>query len=284
MTNEYARYLNSLPVIPDVASKILVMMERRDTSFNRLEEIVSLDPGLTARILKVANSALYARPKKVTDLRQAATLLGFQAIKNLIILVLGAHVFRPQPGDAFFPLFWKHALVSAYLARDLGRQTGKPEAAETAFTAGLIHTLGQAALHQAQPAEYGPALLQALKQGKDAAELERARWQVDHKTLGGALLEAWNFPAVFADTAREYGLVNTTSEHKQTIILVTVADVLAGNLIYRSAAPQPLTQLSPWLPFLGGDLSSLEDLQAGILDRLTKDPLFQECRDIFHFK
>ena len=75
---EYARYLKTIPVIPEVSAKILSIAEDKlDISFKELESIIKIDPGLSAKILKVANSALYARQKKVTSLQTAITLLGF---------------------------------------------------------------------------------------------------------------------------------------------------------------------------------------------------------------
>jgi HD-like signal output (HDOD) protein len=90
----FAKYLNELPVIPDIAQKILEMAQQgMDISFQELEQTISLDPGLTSKVLRVANSALYARQNQISNLRSAITLLGFNNIRNLVLLVTASSMF-----------------------------------------------------------------------------------------------------------------------------------------------------------------------------------------------
>ena len=105
---DYAEYLKSMPVIPDIATKILSIAESHiEISFKELEETIKIDPGLSAKILRVANSALYSRQKEITNLQMAITLLGFKNIKSLVLLVTASSLFTKRETAGFYRFFWK---------------------------------------------------------------------------------------------------------------------------------------------------------------------------------
>jgi len=281
MPLNYEKFLNSLPVLPDTAAKVLSLADTKDFSFQTLEETVMLDPSLTSKILRIANSAQFARQNEVTQLRTAITLLGLNTIKNLVILLTGSGLFHKSKNSSFYAFFWKHSLLSAFLSRDLAVQAGRKEKADQAFVAGLLHNIGQVAFYLSDPNGYEALLQSALAGRRRISALEEEAFGTDHKRVGHQVLQHWNFPGVYTDAALEHGNNNITSEHKQVIILVSTADFLASNLDFLKDSPHPLALLQPYLPFLGLTLPQLEEFQATCLDRLAKDKLFQECRGIF---
>src|SRR5512147_1669919 len=123
--------IKEFPIMPQVASKILELQEDRlDISFKELEQIVLLDPALTAKILKVANSALYARQREITNLQQAITLLGFKMIKSMIMLVCASNIygkakktFKDTPNTLTTKSsaieLWRHLILTAFLAKHI---------------------------------------------------------------------------------------------------------------------------------------------------------------------
>jgi HD-like signal output (HDOD) protein len=281
MALNYERFLNNLPVLPATAAKVLTLAESKDFSFNTLEETVMLDPSLTSKILRIANSAQFARQHEVTELRTAITLLGLNTIKNLVILLTGSGLFLKSRNSSFYSFFWKHSLLSAFLSRDLALKVGRKDKADQAFVAGLLHNIGQVAFYLADPARYEALLAASVREGRRISLLEEEEFGTDHKRVGYQVLLGWNFPAVYTDAALEHGNNNITSEHKQLIVLVSVADFVASNLDFLKDKPHPLTLLQPFLPFLGLNLAQLGEFQATCLDKLTKDRLFQECKGIF---
>lgn len=280
----YAQYLNNLPVMPDVASRVLNLAETKDFSFQTLEDIIKVDPGLTAKILRIANSAMYARQKEITKLQQAITLLGLKTIKTLVILATGSSLFAKSKKTPFYQMFWRHSLISAFMARDLAIRVGTPSVAEEAFVAGLLHNIGEVAFFMADPVRYDQLIAQAIQSGKRLSLLEEEALGTNHRTVGSQVLAGWNFPAVYTDTALEHGNVNITSPHKQVIILVSTADFLAANLDLRKERPEPLQLLEPYLPFLGLWMDALRQFAAGYMDKLASDKLFLECQDLFSLR
>ena len=104
MVDKYESYLKNLPVMPEVATRVMRIAEDKlDISFKELEEIIKLDPGLTVKILRIANSALYARQREIKSLQMAITLLGFKNIKSLVLLVAASNTFARYKKTAFYP-------------------------------------------------------------------------------------------------------------------------------------------------------------------------------------
>jgi HD-like signal output (HDOD) protein len=278
--SNYARHIHNLPVNPSIAAQVLGMAERQDFSFGALEKVIMPDPGLTAKILRIANSALYARPSKVTRLQNAITLLGVNTIKNLVILVTGSSLFKGHWESPFYALFWRHSLASAFLAKAFAARTGNPAVAEEAFVAGLLHNVGQVALFLDDPGRYEGLLARAKDEGARISDLEREAFATDHREIGSEVLKNWNFPAVYADAALEHGNDNITSNHKLVILLVSVADFIASNWFLVPENPIPYSRLEGALAYLGIPAVDVEVWQHEHRAVLEADPLYRECQNL----
>jgi len=278
--SQFGAYLKTIPVNPSIATKVLQMVEHQEYSFKQLESIIGADPGLTAKILKIANSAMYARQNKVTKLQSAMTLLGINTIKNVVILVTGASLFKQNTGSSFYTLFWRHSLATAFVSRDLALRNGLETLAEEAFIAGLLHNIGQVALYLHAPAAYETLVSDVVKNGRRFSELETAAYGTTHKDIGSEVLAMWNFPAMYSDCAREHGNANITSSHKKIVLVVSAGAFIAGNWFYFSEAPKPYSLLDPLLIHLGIDAPGLEAYQTDFRERLLKDKFYQECQNL----
>ena len=136
----YDKYMKYLPVMPDAAVKIMAMAEEgSDVSFTELERAIKIDPGLTTKILKVANSAMYARQREIKSLQMAITLLGMKNIRSLVMLVAASGLFSRAKKAVFYSDFWQHAVTSAFLSKHIATRTGHKELAEEVFLAQVCH-------------------------------------------------------------------------------------------------------------------------------------------------
>ena len=137
--------IKELPIMPQVASKILQLQEEHlEISFKELERIILMDPALTAKILKVANSALYSRQKEIANLQQAITLLGFKIIKSLVLLVCASNLFgKSSKSKSAEVELWRHLILTSFLSKSLALRLGKDEIQEDAFISGLLHDVGR---------------------------------------------------------------------------------------------------------------------------------------------
>ena len=279
---DYAKYLKNLPVIPDVAAKVLSVAEDKlDISFRDLENTIKLDPGLSAKILKVANSALYARQKEISNLQMAITLLGFKNIKSLVLLVTASNMFVRSDLSGFFKFFWKHSIINAFMAKEMAIKTGNKGQSDECFLAGLLHDIGQVALFNADPAKYQTVRRQVASEAVRISVVEQALFGTNHREVGAEVLRNWSFPDVYIDSAREHGSPNVTSEFKQIILLISVSDFLTSNIDTYVEAPLDVKLLDDIMRQSSLTYEDLGYYTGEFLEKLGEDPLFNECRTLF---
>lgn len=165
--NTFLDRVKDLPVIPGVAAKLMNLEEGGiEISFKELEGILKVDPGLTSKLLKIANSALYARQREITSLQMAISLVGFKTIKSLVLVLTASSLFPQMKKSAFHARFWRYCILSAFLSRGITVRCYKAAEAEEAFIAGLLHDIGQAILYNSNPRTYEQAL-ETSRQGSN---------------------------------------------------------------------------------------------------------------------
>ena len=270
-----------MPVIPGVATKILAVTEDKlDMSFKELEETIRVDPGLSAKILKVANSALYARQREVKQLQMAITLLGLRTIKSLVLLITASNMFATGKNSSFYKFFWRQSVSNAFMASNIAVRTGNRTAADDCFMAGLLHDIGQVALHNSEPEKYEQVYEISKIERKRISEIEQELFGANHKDVGAAVLRQWNLPDVFVDSALEHGSANVTSPHKQIILTVSIADFITSNLsLYTEPLPYDLIRDILRQTSLTDD--DLRYYEHEFMDELQQDKLCQECTSLF---
>ena len=279
---DYSQFLKKMPIIPDVATKILSITEEKlDISFKELENTIMLDAGLSTKILKVANSALYARQREVKSLQMAITLLGYKTIKSLVLLITASNMFSAGKSGPFYQFFWRHSVINAFLARDMARKVGARSISDGCFLAGLLHDIGQVALQAAHPEEYKRVLDATATTRSRISDLEEEHLGANHRDVGAEVLRSWSFPDVYVDSAAEHGSANITSPHKQPILIVSVADFVTSNIDLYTDQPLEFSLLRDVLRQTSLTEEDLVAYQEGFMDELIDDPLFRECKSLF---
>ncbi len=284
MNESYEKYLKNFPVIPEVARKIMSMAEDKlDISFKELENIIIIDPGLTAKILKVANSALYARQREIKNLQMAITLLGFKNIKSLIMLVTASNMFTRHKTSKFYQTFWKHSIISAFLSKHIALRLNQKDSAEEHFLAGLLHDIGQVALFNSDAEKYENVINSVNNDdNKQLEATEEEQYEINHRELGASILQKWYFPEQYVDVAKEHMSSNITSVHKMMISVITIADIITENLGFGYIAPNAKELLTGLLLYTGLKEQDIEYYTKKYMTDLKKDPLFNECKTLFN--
>ncbi len=281
MVEEYLEKIKDLPVMPEVAQRVVNLTEgRMEISFKELESIIKEDPGLTAKILKIANSALYARQKEIKSLQMAISLLGFKNIKSLVLLIMASRLFPKMKNTSFHRTYWRHSTLSAFLSKSLSLRCSRSDFAEEAFIAGLLHEIGQAAMLSVSAEEYSKALEAAELKAMSLETIEEQMFATNHREVGGALLKKWNFPDIYVDVAREHETLNITSPHKPLIIIVSTACIIADGIESAELTREKqelFTQLLPYTCLPPGDIASYVQTYTAELTQLR---LFHEYQNL----
>ena len=190
--------IHDLPSLPAVVMDLLGSLEQEDIDISVLAKKVTHDPALTAKTLRLANAPAFGLQARVATIQQAVTFLGFQATRNLITTAAITGCFPAGRCPGFDDkAFWRHASASAICARALARRMRFNQ--DIAFTAGLLHDVGQLVLASSQPAAYGAVLAWRKQQGCSLLQAERAVLGIDHVDAGVALASHWQF----SDTLRQ---------------------------------------------------------------------------------
>ncbi|MBD3217984.1 MAG: HDOD domain-containing protein [candidate division Zixibacteria bacterium] len=190
--------------LPQTLLEILQEVENDDWSAKSMAAIISRDPGLTARVLKMANSSFYSRGAEISTVNRAVLVLGASMVK---CLALSVAIFNPvgeikKKLDFDIRSLYTHYLSTAIGARQLAEKTGFAKT-EEAFTAGLLHDIGMIYILKVAPAEYVD-LLKQYEHGEDLVKLERELFDTDHAEVGYLISRKWKLPA---------GLQNAIGNH-----------------------------------------------------------------------
>ena len=198
--NDVAAGKVELPVSPRVVQKLLVVLRDPDVDARKVTQVLSQDPVLAAKVLRLANSAFFGGQRSMASIDAAVALIGMQALNRLIVACGVASSFSDIPG-VDMPVFWRDALVAATAANRMGARLEAD--AEEAYVCGLLHGTGHLILCHTSP-EIANAMFKGFDvlRGADRAQVESESFGIDHPTVGGLWAETIGFPQAVADTLR----------------------------------------------------------------------------------
>lgn len=220
--------ITDLPVLPTVASHALSMIDDPQTSAEDLGELFRQDLSLSAKVLKLANSAFYGYSRRISTVSEAVVILGFDTLTNLI---LSASVFEVFPGNGATNIdqekLWKHSIASGVAGKLAGRRAGYPDH-EEALCAGILHELGKLVLEQYFPDETKRILERARSRECSMLEAEREVLGVGHPAIGRWLAENWNLPPKLSTSIGYYhNPLDAPEENRTLAVLTHVGHMLA---------------------------------------------------------
>lgn len=236
-------YTNHLPTLPPGASARLIAFSNEDTEFDKLIEVISHFPNITARLLALANSAWSSPASVITSLEGACSRLGFSIVKSTSRALAVASPFNPNKCPAFDPLrYWAIAFMSAHAAASLvsASTSIKELQPSSASTAGLLHNLGLLWLVDSLPGEVGQAI--ELCEKNQQLSLRQALQQVigvDHAQAGGRLARHWDLPESLADAMGCYLEVDYQGEYREVVHSVGLAVELVSAVWAGIPCPAP---------------------------------------------
>ena len=226
--DEILQKVQSLPPLPAAVERLCAMANDPETDIREMSRVISMDQALTARILRVANSAFYGLSRRVSTVTQAIMIVGFMGIRNLALSVtlldFMDRVDRDSPLDG--EQFWKHTLAVASLARLLALRL-RLRNQEEAFTAGLLHDFGEIILMENFPEQYAKLLKRVEAGGGPLHVLEKEEFGIDHAMVGWELCKYWKIPELLAKvianhhSSPEQGISGTMEDAIDRIVRIS---------------------------------------------------------------
>lgn len=230
-----------LPSLPAAAARIVDLSQDPTAGMGDVADAVGMDPALTSKLLRIANSPLYGQRRQSDNLRQAVMLLGLNATLTLALSFSLVNSLRSSKKDGLdLTLFWRRALLAASAARVVAKSTSKA-ASEECFLAALLQDIGMLALDQALPELYEG--MDAIKQRDHQALMayEKERLQSDHADIGAWLLARWRFPEpmVHAVGASHLGHPAAATEDEHALLqTVNISGYIADMLLPQEPGQQ----------------------------------------------
>jgi putative nucleotidyltransferase with HDIG domain len=219
--------IDSLKPIPQVAHKILSIVEDPESSLPDLSKVIKYDSAVTANLLKVANSAYFGRPGKFDSVHQAIVYLGMDHVVDLVLLASGADNLKPeqtgydlQKGD-----LWKYSVLSALIARELAENKGTGET-HLIFTAALLKDVGKVILDQYVGDAFEQINTMVEKQNLTFREAEKQVIGIDHAELGGMVAKSWNFSPKMVEIIQNHHQPQKSSISEMESSIVYLADTI----------------------------------------------------------
>ncbi len=239
--------ISHIATLPEVTMKIIKLVEDPTSTAQDLNKVISNDPALGARILKVVNSAFYGLPGQIGSINRAIVLLGLNAVKNIAIAASLAKLFR---GGKIAPDFdardlWSHSIACATGSRLLADKAGLGLPDE-AFLAGLIHNLGIMVEIQSRRSQFIEALELMASEGLTLREAETRAIGANHEQFGAGICKAWKFPPSFMNvTSFHHHPTDLPANTRKLTMLVHLADVIAAHEGHGWAGGTETTELNP---------------------------------------
>jgi HD-like signal output (HDOD) protein len=284
-----APLLESLPTLPVVALRLGELIHSRRTSVQQVAEVLRADPSLSAKLLRLVNSAYFGIPGGVTDVARAIPFVGFNTIYQLVLSVSVLDTLRTPAGARFDPRgLWLHSLAVGAAARVIGEELRHPDAGSL-FTAGLLHDMGKIALAKVAPDAFVASVELIRTEGVTSVEAERRMGLPGHDRVGSDLARRWRLPAalsvpieghhaVFRPELRE----RMVGPHRVAAEVIAVADLVASNVatttgVDGACAPDPAA--AALLDTLGIGVADLSSLYSRVMAQLERSRPFLSLLD-----
>jgi HD-like signal output (HDOD) protein len=216
-----------LPTLPTVVTKMIDQVDSPRTSAAALARLISSDQALTAKVLKLANSAYYGFPREISTVNMAIVVLGFNAVKEMGLSLSVFDVFKKTASAGHFDvtLFWEHSVGCGVAARMLARMYRAPFVGE-AFVAGLLHDVGKVILKQYFDAEFAEIIKAQKERGLTLEIAEAEVIQTGHAQIGSWLANKWNLPKIICESILHHHDAWNAKTEPLFVACVAIADYI----------------------------------------------------------
>ena len=264
-------FIKTIPSLPTSVTKVLEICNNPRTSPADLNHVISLDPVLVGRVLKLINSAYYGLGQPITSLVRAIIMLGINTVKNLVLstTMVGHLTSKKSPG-LDMEGFWRHSLCVGVSAKLLAKKRGVgSKLHEEYFTAGLLHDIGKIPLNAVLSEEYIRTVSVADRERKDLSLAEENALGLNHCQAGAMIVTAWKLGGPIGDAIEcHHSYAQYSGDHKDILYTVAAANrfsSLEGIGFSGDRYPVPLPDL------IWGALNITQDVFEGIEESVNKE-------------
>lgn len=243
----FVRSLKEIPTLPAIAMKVARLCEDESSTVDQLEAVIASDPAISARILRIANSAFFGHSHKVDSIARAIVLLGFDTVKSLALSTSVFNLFaHPNKTRLDHHEFWLHSIACGRAAQLIAQDSIPRAYHSSIFLAGLLHDIGKLILDYWFTEQYSRVLEDAKARQCCLWESEDRILGFDHAAAGGWLAKGWGLPDSLADPiARHHTMDMDVEARALGVAAVHIADRLCHTHHLGSGVEAAVPPLDP---------------------------------------
>ncbi len=227
--HDLVKNASDLVSLPEISLKVNELANDPDATADDMAKVISQDPALVARMLKIANSAFYGLSSEVETITRAVAILGTNKIRDLVLSTAASETFDGIPNDLItMQDFWHHSLYCGLLAQILAKKSKKVHA-ESIFIAGLLHDIGQLLMFNKLPEKSHEAILLLMEgtEELETYEAERHVFGFDHMQVGSELVKHWKLAPVLQECVEFHHEPEKAKDFPAEVALINIANAVA---------------------------------------------------------
>jgi putative nucleotidyltransferase with HDIG domain len=227
-------YIKNMPSLPTSVAKVLEVCNNPQTSPADLNHVISLDPVLVGRVLKLINSAYYGLSQQVTNLVRAIIMLGINTVKNLALssAVLGNLASSKAAAGLNMEGFWRHSLCVGVAAKAIAKKRGvDSKQTEEYFAAGLLHDIGKIPLNAVLSQDYMLTVSTSDREKLSLVRAEDRNLGINHSTAGAMIVKAWKLDGAVGDAIIfHHNHLEYEESHRDLLYTIILANRFASQM------------------------------------------------------
>lgn len=220
--------IEELPALPTTVMKVVNLTQSDTSSAGDLSKIISMDQSLTASVLKLCNSPFYGLQRKVDSVQQAIALIGFEAVKGLVVSLSVKGTFNKSTDGYLLEEgeLWRSGIACGFLAQKIAMEADHG-LKDVAFTAGIMRDIGKVICNKYLLSEFSRIMELAQNEKINFNHAEKKVMGFDHGDIGGRVAKKWSFPPHLADAILNHHTPSNAEEKSRKLIsMVHIADVI----------------------------------------------------------
>ncbi len=224
--------IRDIPSLPEVVNRIVEIMSKPNTPASEIAQLISYDPGLTSKVLRMTNSAAYGFQRQISSVQHGIMILGFNTVRGL---VLSASIFKMFEGQSeakglSHKAFWEHSMATAIVSRSVAEELKLPDM-DDAFSAGMLHDIGKIVLDVYFKKYYVYVLNKARKtrvpfHGVPFIMVEQDVLETDHSEIGAFLANKWKLPITITEVIQFHHAPQKAETCQSLVYVVAFANEL----------------------------------------------------------
>lgn len=231
--------------LPKIYFELQDALSNPDKTFQDIGDIISCDPALSARLLKIVNSPFFGFPSKIETISHAISIIGMSQLADLALATLVIYQFRGIPNSLFnMEKFWKHSMACGVAARSIAEFKGEANV-ERFYLAGILHDIGRLVIFKKEPALARDAFFMSKEKEENIFLSERELMGFDHADVGGELLKAWQLPPRLVEAVAYHHQPELAKQFPVEAAIIHTSDYIVHVLQVGSDAEFSEPQLYP---------------------------------------